>query len=271
MLRVSIPWMLNVSSAMERLDLVSAGPLQNSWYILFNANAQLEALFDLSIYRPHLRISREKATQLRDAIQAVLAGQTDATRQISEAERLRIQYATNDFRSVFLSEIGVLPVFLASEKEGYDLHVLIDSGERLFPSDLLQKAPEAMEDCRQAGKALAYELATACGFHVFRVTESVLKRYWDYMSRKQRPNLETLGNYAAELEKGSFGEAKIWESIKQMTKLHRNPLIHPEVLLTVEEAIGIVGIARSVVGAMLYVLPDVPPTTGAISQVKSTP
>ena len=50
---------------------------------------------------------------------------------------------------------------------------------------------------------------------------------------------------------------------KQMTKLHRNPLIHPEVILTVDEAIGIIGMARSVIGAMLQVLPDEPPTTGA--------
>jgi hypothetical protein len=60
-----------------------------------------------------------------------------------------------------------------------------------------------------------------------------------------------------------FGEKRIVEAIKQMTKLHRNPLIHPEVILTSEEAIGIIGMARSVIGAMLATLPDAPGTTGA--------
>ena len=49
------------------------------------------------------------------------------------------------------------------------------------------------------------------------------------------------------------------------TKLHRNPLIHPEVILTVEEAIGIIGMARGVIAMMLQAMPDVPTTTGASS------
>jgi len=51
-----------------------------------------------------------------------------------------------------------------------------------------------------------------------------------------------------------------------MTRLHRNPLVHPEAILTVEEAIGIIGIARSVIGSILVVLPDVPPTNSLVTQ-----
>ncbi len=55
----------------------------------------------------------------------------------------------------------------------------------------------------------------------------------------------------------------MWASLQQLARLHRNPIIHPEVILTVDEAITILGIVRSVIGAMLAVLPDVPPTTGS--------
>ena len=55
----------------------------------------------------------------------------------------------------------------------------------------------------------------------------------------------------------------IVEAIKQMTKLHRNPLVHPEVILRTEEAIGIIGMARSAIAAMLAALPDVRIATGA--------
>jgi len=44
------------------------------------------------------------------------------------------------------------------------------------------------------------------------------------------------------------------EAIKQMTKLHRNPLIHPEVISSTEEAFGIIGTARSAIAAMLAAL-----------------
>jgi hypothetical protein len=32
---------------------------------------------------------------------------------------------------------------------------------------MVSKAPETMRDCEEAGKALAFELGTACGFHLF--------------------------------------------------------------------------------------------------------
>jgi hypothetical protein len=89
-----------------------------------------------------------------------------------------------------------------------------------------------------------------------------LKRYWDHVSSKvARPKLETIGTYASALEDNKFGDEKVWESLKQLGKLHRNPLIHPEVILDVGEEIEILGISRSVVGAMLKVMPDVPTTT----------
>lgn len=157
-----------------------------------------------------------------------------------------------------------MPAYLVARKESYDVELLVDFGTALFPPALLQKAPETERDAIQVGKALAFEVATGCGFHVFRVMEAVVKRYWDEVSSgAKRPKLQTLGNYAAEMEKRNIGDEKVVESVKQMTRLHRNPIIHPDVILTVEEAIGIVGMARSVIGAMLAVLPDVPPTTGA--------
>ena len=40
--------------------------------------------------------------------------------------------------------------------------------------------------------------------------------------------VRALGRFAAELEGSSL--VTIVEAIKQMTKLHRNPLVHPEVI-----------------------------------------
>jgi len=72
-----------------------------------------------------------------------------------------------------------------------------------------------------------------------------------------------MGQFAAELERQQLGDPKVVEAIKQMTKLHRNPLVHPEVILSTEEAIGIIGMARSAIAAMLAALPDVRIATGA--------
>ena len=161
-----------------------------------------------------------------------------------------------------MAELNILPTFLVVEKEGYDINALIDNGYKLFPSTTLSKCPEAANDMVDAGKALAYELPVACGFHVFRATEAVLRRYWDHITNGQpKPKSNTIGKYATELEKGGFGNKKIWEALKQLASLHRNPVVHPEAILTVEEAIATLGIARSVMGAMLRDMPDIQPAT----------
>jgi hypothetical protein len=93
--------------------------------------------------------------------------------------------------------------------------------------------------------------------------EAVLKRYWDHESGGRKgPKLETIGNYAAEMDKENIGDNKVVESLRTLARLHRNPIIHPEYILTVDEAVDTVGIARSVKSGMLRTLPDVPLTTG---------
>lgn len=263
MIRMNLPWFLQVVDAIDALSNIKSGaPVMESLWPIFNAKGQLEALFDQSIYRPHLRISRDKANVLHQTLNGFGGTKEEMERELTEYEVWSVLQQRDDFKLVFMSELSTLPAFLVLPKEGYDVSLLVGSGTSLFPSSMLAKAPETYNDAMEAGKALAFELGTSCGFHVFRVTESILKRYWDEVSAgESRPKLETIGSYASELEKGKFGEAKVWESLRQMAKLHRNPLIHPEVILTVEEAIGIIGIARSVIAAMLRVLPDVPPTT----------
>jgi hypothetical protein len=265
MFRISLPWILDVVAAIDGLSAIKKDELKtsHSWHLL-NAKSQMGMLFSQSIYAPYLKISRERAETLNTCLTGMTAPDPDQAAQWTEIDIWYLQNCVEQFKTVFWSELSILPSFLVAGKESYDSNTLLDEGFKLFPQSLSTKAPESIRDAMQAGRALAFELATACGFHTFRLTEAVIKRYWDQVSSKApRPKLETIGNYAAELEKNNFGDNKIWESLKQMAKLHRNPLIHPEVILTVEEAIETLGIARSVIGAMLRALPDVPPTTGS--------
>ena len=185
---------------------------------------------------------------------------------MSELDAWKIDDKRERFKTVFLSEISTLPAYLVSPKESHDIVLLIESGETLFPPNMLEKAPETNEDAKEAGRCLAFERNTACGFHTFRVVEAVARLYWDHVTNgKQRPNPETIGNIAGQLEINKFGDEKIIQALKQMSKLHRNPLAHPDVILTSDEAGAAIGMARSVITAMLAGLPDVPLTTGAPS------
>ncbi len=264
-IKISIPWMLETVAAID--DLTTLGPSEKYGQVFIpalHARGKLEILFGQSVYSPYLRSSRDKGNALYAAIGAL----TDDDRHEWEAEiqghAAAIQNAAKEFKLVFTSEISTLPAYLVEPKENYDVTLLIDRGAGLFPANMLAKVPDAAFDAGEVGKTMAFNLPTACAFHTFRVLECVLKKYWDFItSEKARPDPETIGKIAADMINQKIGDDKVLESLKQIAKLHRNPCIH-EVRLNPEEAIGTLGIVRSVIVAMLSVLPDAPlPTTVA--------
>src|SRR5690606_9182322 len=107
--------MLDVAKAIQALDLVHAGPMSENWALLFNAKNQLEAVFDQSIYRPHLRISREKGQFLFNAITETIGADVGPNQVIEEYDIWQIKSARDAFQLVFFSELSTLPAFLVSE------------------------------------------------------------------------------------------------------------------------------------------------------------
>lgn len=267
MINISIPWMLETVASIDGLTTFAPHEKFGDVFVpALNARSKLEVLFGQSVYSPYLRASRERG----NVLYAALGKLVDDDKHEWEAEikglAFSIQNAAKEFKLVFQSEISTLPVYLVVPKDNYDVSLLIERGTGLFPSGMVSKVGETYFDANEAGKALAFKLPTACGFHTFRVLESVLKAYWDVVTEKtKRPEPETIGKFAAELKDKGKGDEKIIETLKMIAKLHRNPCIHPEVILSEEEAIGTLGIARSAIAAMLAVIPIPPPTTSTLS------
>lgn len=265
MIRINASWLITTVETIDGLDkLVVGSTVMDNIVPLLSAQGTLEQLFDQSFYREHVRASRTPGGVLHDKLSQILNSDNWAEKKLDEYELGTLRTLKSTFKTVFLADLSTMPIYIVAAKDTFDINLLIEAGIRLFPPQIITKAPEVAKDASEVGRALAYELPTACGFHIFRVTESIVRRYWDIVSEgKTRPKLQTLGSFAAEMEKQSVGDSKVTEALKQMTKLHRNPLIHPEVILSVEEAIGIIGMARSVIAMMLQSLPDAPTTTGA--------
>jgi hypothetical protein len=266
-INISIPWMLETVAAIDALATFAP---QEKYGDVFAAalsgRAKLEILFGQSVYAPYLRASRERGNVLYAALGNLVNDEKHEWDAEIKGQAFSIQNAAKEFKLVFRSEISTLPVYLVEPKDNYDVALLIERGAGLFPPTMLAKAPETAFDAGEAGKALAFRLSTACGFHTFRVLESVLKRYWDSATGGDtRPEPATIGKIAADLENKKKGDLKVTESLKQFAKLHRNPCTHSDVALTEEEAIGTLGIARSIIAAMLKALPDVPPPTTVAS------
>lgn len=161
------------------------------------------------------------------------------------------------FVTVLGAEWSIADLFLVSKLPGYDTTDLIESGRVLFPSDMGAKVPEAIDDANQAGKCLAFRLPTAAGFHLHRVNETVLRRYYDAETRgKTRPTQRTIGAYLKAFGKYKAGDPKVLAALDSLRELHRNPLMHPEQILeTFDDAIALHGAVYSVVVHMLKTIP----------------
>jgi hypothetical protein len=182
-----------------------------------------------------------------------------------------VRSAYDKFKVALHAELGVLHSYFVTQKGGFDTVSLLYFGENLFPPELTSKVPEAVWDVREAGKCLAFELPTACGFHIFRATESVLRKYYAQLTGSNTlPKVRNIGVYLNAMKQAKVGDEKVIFALKQMADLHRNPLIHPDTVLTQEEAIGIFGLARSAIAGMLAVLPVIPPTT-TLPQITASP
>ena len=260
MIRISLPWVVALTEAIDRLEAVESDKFRVDFLLEYYGVTEILKSLYQTPYGPYMKVSLQAHSSLMSAIE--VASDLNNDEKISIGEASSIKYLGKQFKDLLLAELNIVPSYLVAEKGVYDVNYLIHQGARLFPSTILAKCPEAAQDMEEVGKALAFELATSCGFHTFRVVEAVVKRYWSCISGgKEQPRPSGIGRYAAELRQQNLGDAKVWESLKQLANLHRNPIIHPEVHLTVEEAIDILGIARSAISTMLRVMPETSPTT----------
>lgn len=183
-------------------------------------------------------------------------------------ELFAIKTKYEEFKIAFQAELSSFNCYFVLQKGGFDTHTLLMWGENIFPADLRDKCPEALFDSQNAAKALAYELPTAVGFHLFRATECVLRRYYIQVTGgRAAPKVRNLGVYLNALKQSGFGDQKVLAVLKQLVDLHRNPLVHPEAVLSIDESIDLVGLCRSAVSAMLSELPRIEMTTETVPRM----
>lgn len=112
-------------------------------------------------------------------------------------------------------------------------------------------------------------MSTAAGFHLLRAFETVVLAYRAHVIPNDvAPSNRTLGAYIRDMEETKGGDPKILSTLRQIKDLRRNTLLHPEDTLTIDEAIRLLGIVASAIGAMLDELPYVQAIPGLQPQAQ---
>ena len=99
-------------------------------------------------------------------------------------------------------------------------------------------SPEALEDIRQAGRCLAFNLGTAAAFHIVRCTETFIWKYYELVvGHLPAVKVRNWGTYVRNLTSCGKADAKVIGWITQIKDQYRNPVLHPDEVIGPDDAL----------------------------------
>jgi len=230
---------------------------------LLIAEGALEPLLTRSVFS--LRTSVQAGQSLLKAVCAITTKinalpPAEMSKTIDFFDAYSISSSLTAFEAVLAAELSLLPLYVVTQKAGFDTAVLIASGFACFPDEIHKKAPEAISDLAQGTRCIAFELPTAAGFHLHRANEAILRRYWDAVTNSAaRPRTQNMGDYLNEMDKLNVGDANVKAALKHLKDFHRNPLVHPDHSLdSIDDAIALMNGIHTVI---VYMLKEIPTTS----------
>jgi hypothetical protein len=162
----------------------------------------------------------------------------DPTQKFSQQDMHDLHRLREKFLQEFEREEEKLSVFIVTPKRLLDAKLLVDKPELAFDEKIRKHLPDQMlYDFSQAARCLAFEIPTACAFHVCRGTESLILRYYEKLSGNPwpYPKNKEWSAYIDHLKKHKAPE-RITTRLDEIRKMDRNAYIHPDVNVTLEEA-----------------------------------
>lgn len=203
-------------------------------------------------------LSKNKAWELKAAVdkamETVGAGQANSppTTKLN-ADGYAISETAKQFEHVLAAELAQSETYVASQKGIFDTKSLVDNADAMFSGEVRIWLPQqSLTDIKNAGRCLAFELPTACGFHLMRGVETAIKHYYFILSGGEE-FVEAERSWMKYIKrlKDQGADGKVLSALDQMRELHRNPITHPEVDLTLDEALMLFGLSQSAIIAIV--------------------
>ncbi|KPH08475.1 hypothetical protein CO657_15030 [Rhizobium acidisoli] len=162
------------------------------------------------------------------------------------------------FRSVFEAECHDIDIYSVGQIAIYKTQALVAEGASIIPEEYRRDVPEAaLSEFNSAGKCLAFDLPTSCGFHALRGLELVMDEYLKEFGVDTK-KLKNWFAYITEAKKLIDDPAaspkpspKVAAMLDRMRDLDRNPLMHPRDTLDTNGADQLFKLAAITVGELV--------------------
>lgn len=179
---------------------------------------------------------------------------TEGEKPVGFSQLSDLKEAIQAFEYAFSTELSNASLYLVEQIGAYQTRTLIDNADVVFPKNVRdQLAEDAVIDIRAAGRSLAFELPTAVGFHTCRAVETTLLKYFKELNIPL-PEDKDLGRYIEALEKASKEKGidpKVLAVLEQFRDLHRNPIMHSDSHLNMDEAQILFALAQSAISGIV--------------------
>jgi hypothetical protein len=273
--KINLPFFYQLGSQLNPLGKMKTTP-QNRIEIFIAGITVRNSILGLLNWAGGLKVCYSGARALLDAINEMekwalnLKLPGDWTKEDTSVDRKfqQIIDKAKNFETVLSEELLTLSAYCATQKGIYSTSDLIDHAERVFPSSVLEKLSEpVVQEVAHGGRCLAFDIPTASGFHMLRATEAVLHEYYVAVCKpKSKSKLENWGAYISALYKlteKTTVKVDVKDHVKRVLALlqqvkdqDRNVIMHPEVVLTANEAFILFEITKGAIMAMSDKLPE---------------
>lgn len=159
-----------------------------------------------------------------------------------------VKAAATTMVSVLSNDMPDIASYVVKQKGIYRTADLIEHAERQLSSIAQSSLPsQACVDIREAGKCLAYELPTACAFHLWRAVETVMGHYYKNLTGKTFEAAKITPNWAIKIKalEAAKAETKITAFLDHIRGEYRNPQTHPDETVSIEAAQQLFSVALS--------------------------
>lgn len=178
----------------------------------------------------------------------------DQTKDVPAYQLGLVQDAIKTLETVMSNDMPGISAYLVSKKGIYDTQALIEHAENhLVPELLGDLAEKAKLDIKEAGKCLAFEVSTACAFHLWRAVETVAGEYYLRLTGKSFADDNIQRNWGAYIRAltTAHAEEKVTSFLDHIRSEYRNPQTHPDQVVTISEAHQLFGVAISSISQMI--------------------
>jgi len=179
--------------------------------------------------------------------------------RIDTHELAMLRTLVEKFEHALAAELNRAPTYVAGKRGIYSTYDLAENAEEIFSDSLRTSIPAlAQNEFASAGRALAYGLGTAAVMHTLRAVEIMLRGYFEVFAgsapakteRNYSAYVKKLAVMAEEEDRAARPDKRVVQMLAQIKDHYRNPLVTADVVLSIDEATQLFGMASAIISLM---------------------